>query len=119
MQSEGERQIERLLRRCGFECRYELPLAVVDRGRTRLWYPDFFLPEYGVITEYAGFDGEQYEAGVRYKESVYEELGTPAIFVRPESLRGYWPARLLGEIEDIEKRRAEKLARILEQFRRK
>lgn len=75
------------------------------------------MPEYGVIIEYAGFDGEQYEAGLKYKKSVYEELGIPAIFVYRDSLRGYWPARLLGEIEDIEKRRFEKLAQILERGR--
>ena len=91
---------------------------MVERGKTGLWYPDFTLPEYGVIIEYARFDGEQYEAGLRYKESVYEELGIPAIFLYRDSFRGYWPARLLRQIEDIEKQRSEKPARILETWRR-
>ena len=91
--SEGEKQMERLLRRCGFLYRYEHPLAVVERGKTRLWYPDFTLPEYGVIVEYAAYDGEQYEAALRYKEPVYEEFGVLAVFVYRDSLRGYWPAR--------------------------
>jgi hypothetical protein len=112
--SEGERQVERLLRRCGLVYQYEQPLAVVDRGKLRLWHPDFFLPEYGIVIEYAGFNGEEYEAGLRHKKAVYREIGIPAIFVYPESFKGYWPARLLGEIEEIEARRAEKLARILE-----
>jgi hypothetical protein len=115
--SEGERQIERLLRRCGLVYRYEHPLAVVERGKTRIWYPDFFLPEYGIVIEYAGLSGEEYEAGLRHKRAVYEELGIPAVFVYPESFRGYWPARLLREIEEVERRRYEKLARILERFR--
>ena len=110
--------IERLLRRCGFVHRYEQPLAVAERGKVRLWYPDFTLPEYGVIIEYAGFNGEQYEAGLRYKESVYEGLGMSAVFVYPDSFRGYWPARLLGEIEGIDKRRAQELAHILHAWRR-
>jgi len=109
--SEGEKQIERLLRRCGLVYRYEYPLAVVERGKTRIWYPDFFLPEYGIIIEYGGLDGEGYKAGVRYKKSVYEELGLPAIFVYPDSFRGYWPARFLAEIEAIEEGRVKNLAR--------
>jgi len=112
--SEGEKQIERLLRRCGLVYRYEYPLAVVERGKTRIWYPDFFLPEYGIIIEYAGLTGDEYEAGLRYKKSVYEEFGIPAIFVYPDSFRGYWPARLLSQIEEVERRRVEKVARILE-----
>ena len=115
--SEGERQIERLLRKCGLAYRYEYPLAVVERGKTRIWYPDFFLPEYGIIIEYAGLNGAEYEARLRYKRAVYEEMGIPAIFLSPESFRGYWPARLLGEIEDVERRRYEKLVRVLEGFR--
>jgi len=116
--SEGERQIERLLRRCGLVYHYEPPLAVVDRGKVRLWHPDFFLPEYGIVIEYAGLNGEEYEAGLRHKEAVYQEMGIPAIFLRPESFRGYWPARLLGEIEEVERRRYEKLVRVLKSFRR-
>lgn len=89
---------------------------MVERGKTRLWYPDFTLPEYGVIIEYAGFNGGQYEAGLRYKKLVYDAMSIPAIFVYRDSFRGYWPARLLGEFE---KQRPEKLARILEKFRKR
>ncbi len=32
----------------------EMPLAIVDRGKTKIWYPDFRLPEYGMIIEYFG-----------------------------------------------------------------
>jgi len=109
--SEGERQIERLLRKCGLVYRYEYPLAVVERGKTRIWYPDSFLPEYGIIIEYAGLNGAEYEARLRYKAAVYQDMGIPAIFLCPESFKGYWPARLLGEIEEIEAARGKKLAR--------
>ena len=115
--SEGEKQVERLLTRWGFVYRCERPLAVVERGKVRLWDPDFNLTEYGMVIEYAGFDGEQYEAGVRHKKAVYKEMGIPAIFVYPESFRGYWPVRLLGEIEEIGKRRAQELAQILDAWR--
>jgi len=37
----GEEQIARLLDRYGTSYQYEYPVAVVDRGKTRIWYPDF------------------------------------------------------------------------------
>jgi hypothetical protein len=109
--SEGERQIQRFLRRCGLVYRYEYPLAVVERGKTRICYPDSVLPEYGITIEYAGLNGEEYEVGLRYKKSVYEELGIPARCVYPDSFRGYWPGRLLAEIEEIEEGRVKHLPR--------
>jgi hypothetical protein len=49
--SKGEYQIARFLERNQIRYQYEHPLAVVDRGRVRIWYPDFQLPEYGLILE--------------------------------------------------------------------
>jgi hypothetical protein len=69
------------------------------------------LPEHGIVIEYAGLSGEKYEAGLRHKKSVYEKMGVPAIFVYPDSFRGYWPPRLLAEIEAIEEGRVKNLAR--------
>lgn len=57
--SEGERQIARLLERCGIDYRYEYPLAVIERGKVRILYPDFLLPEYGVVLEYAGVENSK------------------------------------------------------------
>ena len=45
----GEEQIARLLDRNRITYQYEYPVAVVDRGKTRIYYPDFRLPEYGLI----------------------------------------------------------------------
>ena len=49
--SKGEIEIAELLEKSGIEYRYEQPLAVVDRGKVRTLYPDFYLPEYGIIIE--------------------------------------------------------------------
>ena len=49
--SRGEVQIARFLDRNSILYNYEQPLAVVDQGKTRVWYPDFQLPEYSMIIE--------------------------------------------------------------------
>lgn len=100
--SEGERQIAYLLERLDIPFRYEYPIAVVDRGKVRLWYADFLLPEYGIVLEYAGMKGDStYENTLQHKKAVYAELGLSALYIRPESFRGFWPRRLAQGIDDI------------------
>jgi hypothetical protein len=100
--SRGEAQVGRLLDRHEIPFIYEQPTLVYDRGRHRLWRPDFSLPTYnGLIVEYAGMpDKPDYAAGIRHKRRAYAANGTPAVFVYPKDLQGRdWPARLYGRIE--------------------
>lgn len=106
--SKGERQLARLFGRFGIDYRYEEPLVVRDRSRdrsqnkVRIWYPDFQLPEYGIIIEYAGMNGNrEYDLGIEHKKEVYGEMGLSAIFVNRESFKGYWPGRVLSSIRNI------------------
>ena len=105
--SRGETQVGRLLDRYGIPFFYEQPLVVYDRGRYRLWLPDFTLPEQdGLVVEYAGMpDRPDYAAGVLHKQRAYEANEVPAMFVYPDELRGGdWPERLLRRIVDYGKR---------------
>ena len=100
-QSRGEAQVGRLLDRYGIPFFYEQATVVRDRGRNRIWHPDFTLPSYnGLIVEYAGMpDRPEYMAGVRHKQRAYAANQMPALFVYPSSLRGrYWPKRLIYRI---------------------
>jgi hypothetical protein len=100
--SEWERQISRLLERYGISYRYEYPVAVEDRGKVRIWYPDFLLPEYGIVVECVGVNGDKdYSAQLGHKQRVYADLGIPVVFVRPEAFRGYWPRKVMKTIENI------------------
>jgi len=104
--SKAEVQIARLLDREGIAYQYEHPLAVIDRGRIRVWYPDFRLPEYGMILEYFGLNGDLgYRQRTEHKLQVYRANGVEGVFLRPESFRGDWPGRVLEQIEDVLRRR--------------
>ena len=99
--SRGEAQVGGLLDRYGIPFFYEHPTAVHDRGRRRIWRPDFTLPTYArLIVEYAGMpDRPEYMAGVRHKKQAYAANGLAAVFLYPEDLRGRdWPQRVLAKI---------------------
>jgi len=105
----GEKQIARLLDRHGIRYRYEYPTAVIDRGKPRLYYPDFTLPEYGIVIEYFGVNGQSdYDKRARHKMEVYKQAGIEGLFLTRDSLRGDWPGRIMGQIEDILKGRLDK-----------
>jgi hypothetical protein len=90
--------VGRLLDRYGIPFFYEHPLLVHDRGRYRVWHPDFALPEHGrLIVEYAGMpDVPDYAAGIRHKQGVYQANGVAALFLYPEDLSGAdWPRKVI------------------------
>ena len=98
----GEEQIARCLDRYGVPFLYEHPLAVVDHGLTRIWYPDFQLRGDGMLIEYCGMPEKPgYAAGMARKAAVYRDNGFTAMMLTPDDLRGDWPGRILGRIEEV------------------
>ena len=98
--SKAELQVARCLDRHGIAYLHEHPLAVYDHQKVRIWYPDFTLPEYGLIIEYGGrLDDPRYAAGWARKKQVYAANGIDAIMLTPRDLRGDWPNHLLDSIE--------------------
>ena len=101
--SRGEAKVARLLNEYGIPFLYEHPTTVYDRGRHRVWHPDFTLPTYhGMIVEYAGMpDLPDYMAGIRHKRKVYRANGIPAVFIYPGDIAmDRSPQRVLDRIVD-------------------
>jgi hypothetical protein len=104
--SKGEQQIARLFDREGISYKYEQPVAVIDRGKTKIWYADFHLPQYGLIVEYFGMNDKQdYAEQARHKMDVYRQNGIEGLFLTDASFKGDWPGRIMGQIEYIMKGR--------------
>jgi hypothetical protein len=107
--SKAEIQIARLLDRERIAFRYEHPLAVIDRSKTKIWYPDFSLSNYGMIIEHFGMnDDPGYRKRSEHKMEVYRENGIEGVFLTEESFKGDWPARIIGQIEGILQRRLDR-----------
>lgn len=102
-------QIARLLDREGIAYFYEYPLAVVDQGKLRIWYPDFLLPRHGMIIEYFGVNGNSaYDERTRHKMEVYKQAGIEGLFLTKDSFKGDWPTRIMSQIESILKKRLDR-----------
>ena len=108
--SKAEVAIAGMFTHYGIGFRSEYPIAVVDRGRTRLWYSDVWVPEHGVIIEYNGMpENPECRARQEHKQLVYAELGLPALFLEPTDLRGCWPGKVLDWMEATQRSRLSKL----------
>jgi hypothetical protein len=84
-------------------------VAVVDYGKTKIWYPDFSLPHYGMIIEYFGINGDSgYAKRTKHKIEVYGKNGIDGLFLKEDSFKGDWPAKILKGIENIQKNRLDR-----------
>jgi hypothetical protein len=105
--SAGERRIAELLNKYGIDFKYEPPIAVQDRqNKLRIWYPDFFLPEYGIYLEFNGFEGNpNYDNGIMLKNSAYKKNGIDIIGITPSMQNGQLENYIINQIYRIQKRR--------------
>lgn len=100
--SAGERHVAGFLDRNKIPYSYEQPTLIYDRGRERIWHPDFTLPTHqNLILEYAGMmDRPDYVAGIQHKMRAYAHNGLTALFVCPEDFRRPdWQQQLIDRIE--------------------
>lgn len=101
--SEGERRIAGFLDENSIRYRYEQGVLVNHpKNKPRIWYPDFFLPEFGAYIEYFGLSGRQnYDRGIRAKESAYSRTGINVIPVYPWTFNENWKGYIMGELRGI------------------
>lgn len=86
LKSEGERQIASFLDRCGVRYMYEAPVVVTHHGKTKIWHPDFLLPDFGLYVEYYGLAGRpDYDRGIEEKTKAYADAGLQVIPVYPST----------------------------------
>ena len=104
--SDGEKRIGTYLQERKINFSYEKPVAVVDSGKTKLWYPDFFLDYYHVLIEYLGMNGNQQSAKINdYKRGVYRANRFDVIEVYPTDFKGDWQHKIDSGIRNTLERR--------------
>ena len=110
--SKGEREIAGFLEDQQIAYQYEYPLAVNDREKTRIWYPDFRLPEYGMILEYFGMNGDSsYNEQMAHKMKVYQDAGINGIYLTESTMRGPWQEMVIERIEQTLEGKLRKIQR--------
>ena len=110
--SQGERRIARFLDQYGIRYVYEKPVAIVDENKTKLWHPDYFLPDLGVYIEFYGMAGQpDYDAGIARKTALYSANGIDVISLYPAHFRYDWQTHLRNELRNIQNYRRNALPR--------
>ena len=101
LKSEGESKIARFLEENSIKYHYEPGVLVYyPRDKPRIWYPDFYLPEFGTYIEYFGLSGkQQYDQGIRVKESIYSKMGLSVIPVYPWTFAENWEGYIMNELK--------------------
>lgn len=115
-QSTGEVKIAEFLDEMGIEFEYEFPIAVIDDGKTKIWYPDFYLKRFQIVVDYFGMYNynEAYRQSVEHKKKVFQECGIQ--FVPVYELNKGWREYLLKSIYQHLKAKTSKINKILEEF---
>ena len=104
--SMGERKIGNYLHNRKINFTYERPVAVEYQGKTKLFYPDFFLDDYHILIEYLGMNGNPQKAKLNnYKRRAYKENRYDVIEIYPKDFRGDWEKIIEREIYDTLERR--------------
>ena len=101
--SKGEEKIANFFDKNNIKYLYEFPLAVLDDGKLKIWYPDFRLPEYGIVLEYLGMSKDNtYEKTTKHKKKVYCLNQLEVIFFEYKDFdNSNWNNMLLNQIGNI------------------
>lgn len=115
--SKGEERIADYLQERSIAFQYEYPLAIMDRGQVRIWYPDFRLPEYNMIIEYFGMNGNAaYNEQIVHKIRTYQEAGIDGIYMLESSFYGDWEEGIPARIEQSLEGKLQKIRSINQQI---
>jgi len=99
--SVGERKIAYFLDNNSIKYHYEQAVLVTpEKDKHRIWYPDFYLPEFKTYIEYFGMAGNQnYDKAIKAKESAYAKMGFNVIAVYPWMLSKKWEGHVMKELK--------------------
>jgi hypothetical protein len=89
--SRGEGTIASYLEQQDIDFTYEKPIAVVDSGKTKIWYPDFYLDNYHILIEYLGMNHNPHNTRINeHKRKVYRHNRIDVVEIYPEDFKGDW-----------------------------
>jgi hypothetical protein len=105
LKSEGEKKVWKFLNELGIDVRYEQPFMIQDsHNYWRIFYPDFYLPDFGILIEYYGVENnENYDKIRDDKKEAYSNTGMACIPLH--GLKENWQDYILKMIKTISKRR--------------
>lgn len=105
LMTKGERAIQKVLDECNIQYIYEYPLLIQEeregKSYQRIWYPDFWLSEFGIVIEFFGMNNNNYKEGIEHKKQTYKKLHIDLIPVYQGTLDKDLKSYLLKTISRI------------------
>jgi hypothetical protein len=106
-----EEQVSDYLTRLGLKWVYQSPVFLYDdRGRPRVWTPDFYLPELSIYIEVCGSERFNYA----YRKRMYSKNGFLVVFIHFYKEKGRWKSYLVKRIREIEEQRHSEATKIID-----
>jgi hypothetical protein len=108
---DSEKEVAEYLKKLGLFWRYESPVFVYDeKGRPRVWTPDFCIPKFGIYIEVCGSEDFDY----KYRKQIYRDNGIFTVFVHHYKDEGKWQTYLRKRIMEIEEYRHSEVMKMLD-----
>ncbi len=83
----------------GLRCAFESAVYILDdKGRPRVWTPDFYIPDLGIYIEVVG-DNEN--PNYSWRKAIYTKNHVPIIFIASYQSQD-WQAEIVAEINNID-----------------
>jgi hypothetical protein len=100
--SYAENEVATFLKKNHIRWEFQHPVSVKDPDDlTRIWYPDFYLPDLGLYVEVCGAEREGYER----RKTTFEKNRIPIVFVQTYKDENTWKNYLLMTIKKIHESR--------------
>jgi len=105
--SNGERKIADVLSKYGIPFKYESQTLVQDeQQKPRIWYPDFYLPTFGIYIEFYGLSGTlDYDYLRSRKLRAYQRTGLEVISVDGSKPLREFEGYLLNQLYRVQHKR--------------
>lgn len=116
--SNGERKIAKFFDEVQIKYEFEAGALVRDGNqKQRLWYLDFYLPEFGMYVEYFGISNcPDYDKGIRIKRKIFSKMGMDVIEIYPQMFAENWKGYILNKIGQRVQRQYDRLVSINDNY---
>ena len=111
--TDSEWQVACFLSSLKIEWLFESPIYIKDeRGRPRVWTPDFYLPKLDVYIEVCG--SKDFDYG--YRDRIYLDNNVSVIFLHYYKKQKYWQKYLVRRIKEVVEDRYSVALEVIENF---
>jgi hypothetical protein len=107
---QSEKEVSDFLDTLGLDWIFESPIFIFDeRGRPRVWTPDFYVPRLNIFIEVCGSANFRYE----YREKIYRKNRFQVVFLHYYKDKEKWKTYLVRKIKEIEEQRHDEVMKIV------